>query len=122
MRYVSMFLFLLLAACAAKPNYNQTLQQYVGVSEVTLQEEWGVPNNMLYITPDEKVVTYLKIDNGPIGGNTEPYAGEVAYAPIATPNYGIPQHNTYYCQTSFTIRNGMVVNYSFNGDDCVNGD
>lgn len=122
MRKLSVFFVLLLAACATKPTYDQTLQQYIGVSEMTLQEEWGIPNNMLYVTPNEKVVTYLRIDNGPIDGNTEPYAGEVAYGPIATPDFGAPQHNTYYCQTSFTIRNGQVVNYSFNGDDCVSGD
>lgn len=66
------------------------------------------------------VVTYTKIYDGPIGGNTEPYADEVVYSAISNDSYGLPpQNDTYYCKTSFTIQNSEVIDYSFNGDDCI---
>ena len=77
----------------------------------------------LYVGPNEKVVTYLQIDeDGPVNGNTEPYQGyEVQYGAIETPDYGFPSDNggSYYCKTSFTIVNGEITDYTFNGDDCV---
>lgn len=61
-----------------------------------------------------------KIYDGPIGGNTEPYADEVVYSAISNDSYGLPpQNDTYYCKTSFTIQNSEVIDYSFNGDDCI---
>lgn len=122
MRYLFLLLIFILPACASNSSYDDNMQQYVGMSELSLQESWGMPNNMFYVTPNEKVVSYLKIDNGPIDGDTTPYSDEVAYGPISSPDFGNPQHNTYYCETSFTIINGQVSSYTFNGDDCVSGD
>lgn len=117
---------LLLSACVSNTAaYDAEMQNWVGLSQETLYESWGNPNSVMYVSPNEKVVTYLQVDNGPIDGNTEPYEGsEVEYSAIATPNYGFPsnQPQTYYCKTSFTIVGNQVVNYTFNGDDCVAGD
>lgn len=116
--------FLLLMGCVSEQaSYNERLQNWVGMSQETLYESWGTPSNELYVTPNEKVVTYLQTDeNGPINGNTQPYQGyAVQYSAIETPDYGFPTNSnqTYYCKTSFTITNGEITNYTFNGDDCV---
>ncbi len=115
---------LLLMGCVSDQNsYNANLQNWVGMSQETLYESWGTPTNELYVGPNEKVVTYLQIDeDGPVNGNTEPYQGyEVQYGAIETPDYGFPSDNggSYYCKTSFTIVNGEITDYTFNGDDCV---
>lgn len=116
-------IIMLLTSCTSTPNYGQSLQNWVGVSQETLYESWGEPDSVFNVMPNETVVTYVNVDeNGPIGGNSQPYAGtEVYYPAIATPDYGFPenQQNTYYCKTSFTIQNSQVVDYTFNGDDCV---
>ena len=104
-------LMLALSACANRPTYAETLQQ-----------AWGYPANVFYVTPDEKVVTYIKFGSRAFNGETRPYNSEVAYSAIETPDFGMPntpRYSNYYCKTSFTIRNGTVVNYGFNGDDCV---
>lgn len=116
--------FLFLMGCVSDQNaYNNELQNWVGMSQETLYESWGTPNNEFYVSQNEKVVTYVQNDgNSPIDGNTQPYAGyEVQYGPIATPDYGFPsdENQDYYCKTSFTIVNGEVTDYTFNGDDCV---
>ncbi len=114
-----------LTGCTSSGNYDQSMQKWMGVSQEALYYSWGEPDNVLNVTPNETVVTYIQTQNQPIGGDTEPYAGsEIYYPAIETPNYGFPdnQQNTYYCKTSFTIVNNVVVNYSFNGDDCVTED
>lgn len=116
-------LFLLGAAgCASYPTYGETLQPWIGQSEERLQQAWGIPANIFYVTPNKKIVTYIKFASKPMNGETEPYAGEVYYPAIATPDFGFPdqpQSSNYYCKTTFTIENGVVTNYGFNGDDCV---
>ena len=115
----------LISCTMNRRSYGDTLQPWIGQSEERLQQSWGMPHNVFYVTPDEKVVTFLRISSHPLNGNKKPYANEVYYPAIATPDFGFPgqpQYTTYYCKTSFTIRNGIVVNYSFNGDDCIAGD
>lgn len=125
MRYFG-FLLLLLTACTTTGNYQQSAQKWVGASQEELYSNWGMPDSQFNAGPDTVIVTYVQNDNGPIGGNTEPYAGvEVAYQAIEDPEYGdylsnSPRNNpVYFCKTNFTITNGQVVDYSFNGDDCV---
>lgn len=114
---------MLLSGCSSDhAAYGNQMQNWVGMSQEALYYSWGEPDNVFSVTPNEKVVTYVKIDDGPVNGNTRPYAGtEVYYPAIEQPDYGFPegQQSTYYCKTSFTILNNQVVDYTFNGDDCV---
>lgn len=121
-----LFFFMTLAACATTGDYQQELQQWIGASQSELYQTWGEPDSQFSITEETQIVTYIHIDNKAIGGNTTPYAGiEVAYQAIETPDYGDDLSNNdensnfYYCKTSFTITNGQVVDFTFNGDDCV---
>ncbi len=117
-------LSLLLTACSHSQTYQQSLQPWVGMPEISLYDSWGRPASGFYVTPQTKVVTYIQTEDKPINGNTRPYSGiEVDYEAIETPDYGENLINNaddnYYCKTSFTITNGEIVNYTFNGDDCV---
>lgn len=112
---------MLLSACATEQNtYQQQLQNWLGMSQEALYYSWGEPDSVIYPTPETAVVTYIKNYTSPIDGKSEPYADEVAYSAITNNNYGLSSpNNVYYCQTSFTIKNSEIVDYSFNGDDCV---
>ena len=94
----------------------------MGVSESVLVADWGMPDNVQTITPNEQIYTYMQIDNTAINDDPEPYAGQIAYGEFGM-NPNLPPNpnpaNSYYCQTTFTINNGIVTNFSFNGDDCV---
>lgn len=114
-----------LSGCASGGNYEQSMQKWMGVSQEALYYSWGEPDNILTVTPNEMVVTYIQTENEAVDGNTEPYADDEVYYPaIETPNYETPdnEQNAYYCKTSFTIVNNVVVNYTFSGDDCVTED
>lgn len=118
--FVLLCLMLLSACTTDQASYRQQLQNWVGMSQEALYYSWGEPYSVIYPAPGTAVVTYTKIYDGPIGGNTEPYADEVVYSAISNDSYGLPpQNDTYYCKTSFTIQNSEVIDYSFNGDDCI---
>lgn len=117
-------LALFLASCSTPADdYNQQLQSYVGVSEETLIETFGTPNAIQQITPNEKIITYNQSYNGPLYNNTQPYAtNEVFYPAVENPTFNDltnAQNNTYYCNTTWTIKNNQVINFSFVGDDCL---
>lgn len=89
-------LMLALSACANRPTYAETLQPWIGQSEERLQQAWGYPANVFYVTPDEKVVTYIKFGSRAFNGETRPYNSEVAYSAIETPDFGMPQHTALF--------------------------
>ena len=98
--------------------YSNDLEKYVGQSEASLYSQWGSPDNVISISPYNKVVSYTEYYSAPLGWQTKPYANSLNYAAM---NQGFTAENAYnyYCTTSFTIQEGVVTNYSFNGDDCV---
>lgn len=114
---------LILSACAkAQPDYGATLQPWIGQSQERLQQAWGIPHDVYYITPRQKVWTYLEVSSKALNGENNPYPNEVYYPAIAMPDFGFPtqpQYTVHYCKTLFTITDYVVTDYSFNGDDCV---
>lgn len=123
MRYFVVLSLIFLVSCTTtSDNYGQKLQNYMGVSESVLVSDWGIPDNVQTIVPGEQIYTYIQTYNGALNNNTEPYAEQVAYGEFGM-NPNLPpnpnQISSYYCQTTFTIQNGVVTNFSFNGDDCV---
>lgn len=117
-------ILLMLSGCSGRhvlwdsSAYSRQLDGYVGQSEASLYSQWGSPDNVVSISPYNKVVSYTEYYSVPLGGQTQPYTDDLNYTAM---NQGFTAENTnnYYCTTSFTIQNGIVTNYSFNGDDCV---
>ena len=120
-------LVFLVSACAGQNGaieYQETLQQWIGMPELSLYDSWGTPTTVWNIDPQTKVVTYISQENTPINDNSNPYNGVgVVSSALDEETFGEnlwdDQNDDYYCKTSFTITNGEVVNYNFNGDDCV---
>mgnify|MGYP006978929314 FL=1 len=122
MRRFWLFILLLTACQTTGADYSDYLRPWVGQSEERLLQSWGMPQNVLYVTPREKVLTYVQFSNQPRDENPNPYPDEVYYPAIATPDFGFPNqpsYSDYYCQTLFTITGNIVTDYSFNGDACV---
>lgn len=117
-------ILLLLSGCGhyqslwSNSAYSRSLQSYIGQSEINLYEKWGSPDDVLNISPGNKVVSYTDYYSSALGGQTQAYSNNFNYSAM---NAGLMSQNTnnYYCTTSFTIQDGIVTNYSFNGDDCV---
>lgn len=106
-------------------NYLSELQRWVGRSEQQLYTSWGEPAEVIYVTPEEKVVTYITTSSN---GTPEPYENQFYYQGIAGDDFADSlfsgpineeQFGPYYCKTSFVIQDSIIINYNFNGDNCV---
>ena len=114
-------ILLLLGGCSARwnsYNYSRDLQKYIGESEMVLYEQWGAPDNVMRISYNDKVVSYTNYYSAPLGGQRQAYAYGLNYGAM-NQGFTAQNSNNYYCTTSFTVQDGIVTNYSFNGDDCV---
>ena len=114
---------LALAACnvmSPATSYEQKLSSWVGKSAEQLYDAWGTPNQSTQIDDNTIMVTYTEVTNSPIDGDFEPYADELNYEALAVPSFGIMASSPlYYCKTSFVLKNDVVTDYNFSGDDCI---
>ncbi|MBQ7633455.1 MAG: hypothetical protein IJS88_05015 [Alphaproteobacteria bacterium] len=99
--------------------YQQKLSEAVGKSAAYLYASWGEPQQITPIADNAYLATYYSSESKPIDGNYHPYGSEMNYAAMAVPNYGLPlPPPLFYCQTTFVIRNNIITDFNFNGDDC----
>lgn len=90
------FLFVLsilsLCSCATTSKYKEILNSYVGKPKSTLVAKWGVPDSIYRVDKNTEMLKYVDetlIVNGKM-----------------------------YCYTNFTITDGIVSDWSFNGNTC----
>ncbi len=99
--------------------YNQKLSQWLGKSASELYADWGSPDQIFPIDASTVQVSYYSSESQPIDNDFQPYESEIAYSAMAQSNFGLPtEPPLFYCKTSFTISNGIITDYTFNGDDC----
>ena len=120
-KIILLMLLLGVSSCGSTPpsnTYNEELSQYLGSPEYVLYQNWGYPTTTQNVAFDEKIVTYAA-QYSPAQGNPQaPYSAEINYQAIYD-RFAPQSGGEYYCETSFTIKNGVIVDYNFNGDDCV---
>lgn len=127
MRYW-IIVFCLVVGCTSanlQSSYAYDLEKWIGYPENELFNAWGMPDRMFYVTANEKVVTYLSTTSKSVN---MPYGQQIYYSGIDGGSkwwnslFGPPlpkQPDIYYCKISFIIRNGVVSNFNFNGDNCI---
>lgn len=120
---ILMAAILLIAGChimSPAVSYEQKLRPWVGKSAEELYDTWGTPNQTTQINDNTIMVTYNEVTNSPIDGDFEPYADELNYEALAVPSFGIIASSPlYYCSTSFVLKNDVVTDFNFSGDDCL---
>ncbi len=116
MRRFVLLLPLLLAACQTGPSLQTRMISYMGASETNLVQALGVPDKQITVNG----VSYLAYTRqrtqvtptywGPVWG---PYGGFYP-APVTS------SVRVWTCETTFTVKDGKVVNVGFKGNDCNN--
>ena len=114
---------LLVAACQnagySRHAYQKKLENTVGKSAAYLYGAWGQPQQIIPVADNTYLAVYYSAENQPVDNDYQPYAGELSYAAMAVPNYGLPlPPPLFYCKTTFVIRNNIITDFNFNGDDC----
>ncbi|MBR1605497.1 MAG: hypothetical protein IJ660_05280 [Alphaproteobacteria bacterium] len=84
------FIALLLSSCASSPDYSESLQVWIGANQQSLTNAWGNPATINYLTANQQLLTYFQI----------------------SPN------GEEFCRTTFTVTDGSVTDFEFEGDNC----
>lgn len=103
----------------SESSYEKMLTGWLGKSVDSLYNIWGYPMQTTPIDSHRYMVTYYQSESQPIDNVFEPYDGQMDYDAMSVPDYGLPPApSLFYCKTSFVIRDNVVVDFNFNGDDC----
>lgn len=84
------FTALILSSCASSPDYDESLQIWIGANQQSLTNAWGDPATINYLTDNQQLLTYFQ---------TSPDGQE-------------------FCRTTFTITDGSVTDFEYEGDNC----
>ncbi len=116
---VVIVLVTLLAACATERRYEEQLDAWIGASERELVESWGPPDSV-YELEDTRYLTYV-VDRIVVLPGTGPryYGGIDDDRYYAFPLGGFdPRVINQFCKTSFSLVDGAIVGWRWDGNDC----
>ena len=112
------FYFMTLIACQATvSNYEKFLNSWIGKSEADLVTTWGAPANMETIAPGRQIFTYIQEKQVLEPDNMPVQLGQNSLYDAA--NDAIGTTYDYYCKTTFTTQDDIIVDYSWAGDGCL---
>lgn len=108
-----------LASCATTENYEKILSSWVGQPVANLIDKWGPPDSE-FVNDSNRYLSWTKADSVFIPGTSPTYRttliGNTAYTNAIG---GSPSYNVYRsCKTTFTVRDGYVVNWRWEGNHC----
>ncbi len=108
-----------LSGCATTANFEKMLSTWVGVSEDNLISRWGTPSRV-YATGTTKYLTFDKSATGYVPGTAPTYSTTVIGNTAYTNTYGGTSGYVYTknCSTTFTITNGVVSGWRWEGNAC----
>ena len=118
-KHFFIFCFLGLAAChqANVSNYEKFLNSWVGQSEAQLVTTWGAPADMQTIAPGRQLFTYIKEKEVSASGAEPIELGQNSL--YNQNNDALGTVYDYYCKTTFTTQDDIIVDYSWSGDGCL---
>ena len=97
-------------------NLNATMQSWVGHTEESLVQSWGIPTSS-YFAGHTKFITYTWSNTQYTTRTVNP--NPIVCIPISCPKpYERTTQNNYYCDKTFTIVNGRVNNWTWRGNGC----
>lgn len=121
-----LFVLLLPAVCGAcgffparpnEANYQRFLDDFLNRGDSYLIQRWGKPDSREMSDTNIEHLTYYRTSDEPVGGKPKNYR-EMLNLPRTEPMvYQEPIE--YTCQTVFAVKNGIVVDYAYQGNDCV---
>jgi len=114
------FSILFFAGCATQAKYKKVLDTWVGSSELDLIRSWGAPVNT-YEAAGRKFIMYSSSYNVALPGNNPTYTTNVIGNTAYTNSYGgTPGQNLLMiCETTFEVEEGIIVKWSYRGNDCT---
>lgn len=106
-------------SCRSVQSYEQMLQSWVGKSEADLVTTWGAPVSMETISPGRQLFVYIKEKQVTVPGEAPNYTALGENSEYNNFGDSLGETFDYYCRTTFTTQNDIIVNYSWEGDGCL---
>lgn len=115
-RILAAVLMLAIAGCATKARFQKQMDGLLGASEQSLVARMGPPQSV-YDNAGTRILTYSQNRTNYIPGSAPTYQmiGNTAY-PMGGSDPMIMQLS---CTVNFTITDGLVQSYRFQGNNCV---
>lgn len=116
---ISLMFCLVVSGCATEAKYGELLDTWMGSSESQLIAQWGVPSSV-YESGGVKYLTYRNSASGFVPGTPASYQSTVVGNTVYTnriggsPGFMINR----WCDTTFTIRDGTIIHWSWKGNGC----
>ena len=119
---------ILLAGCGTTQNYASAINSWNGAPASALVRDWGHPNHEAQLHNGNQLYTYRVVEHESFMHKTyAPAPGFVRLSPqnnntvvLSHPSKRIGNHEeTFYCETSFEINKGVIVDTRFHGNNCV---
>ena len=114
-----LIVFFQLSACASQAKFEKVIQSWVGSSEKSLVQRFGVPTSV-YKVEDSRFLEYLETKSGTVPGAPATYTTDCSGSNCQTTQTGgsAPMNFSTYCKTTFEVISGEIVGYSFIGPMC----
>ena len=107
----------LLACQPSINNYEKFLNSWIGQSEAQLVTTWGAPVDMQTIGQNRQIFTYIFQKQVLADGQAPIDLG--ANSLYNKQNDALGMTYEYYCKTTFTTQDDIIVDYSWSGDACL---
>ena len=107
----------LLACQKTLNNYEKFLNSWIGQSEAQLVTTWGAPVDMQSIGPNRQLFTYITEKQISADGASPIDLGQNSL--YNQQNASLGTIYDYYCKTTFTTQDDIIVDYSWSGDACL---
>jgi hypothetical protein len=107
--------------CATAAKYEAILDSWMGSAEGELVSAWGPPINV-YEAPDgTRILTFNSARNVYIPGQAPNYTTTVIGNTAYTNAVGgrAPMALDLSCATNFTVKNGKIISWRYQGNDCT---
>ena len=113
-------ILLLLTACNTSEQYHQMRSSWIGAPETALIRGWGTPIRT-YTIDDIKYLTFGDSRIVSLPGTSPSYHTTFFGNTASTTAYGgsSPSIMQLSCETTFTIQYNVVVDYRFEGNNCI---
>ncbi len=106
-------------SCRTVQGYETMLQSWVGKSEAQLVTTWGAPASMETIGPGRQLFVYIKQHQVTVPGEAPNYTALGEDSEYNNFGDSLDETFDYYCRTTFTTQDDIIVNYSWEGDGCL---
>ena len=107
----------LLACQPTVNNYEKFLNSWIGQSEAQLVTTWGAPADMQTLGQNRQLFTYIFQKQVLADGQTPIDLGPNSL--YSNQNDALGMTYEYYCKTTFTTQDDIIVDYSWSGDACL---